>query len=590
VDEPRSATPPGRGLPGPISRFLEDERRFILDSVILGLVGAASARLFMWLLGVAGNLLLTRLAGYRPPTAPGEGGVLEAVVGAHGLWLVPLVTTLGGLVSGLLVYGLAPEAEGHGTDTAVRAFHESGGAIRARVSPIKMLASAITIGSGGSAGREGPTALISAGIGSIYANLLRRPAEERRLLVLIGMAAGLSAIFRSPIGTALFAVEVLYGEMDFEGGALAYTMLASIIAYAVNGLFVGWAPLFRVPAGLATPHVADDVWYVALGVAAGIVATAVPSVFYRTRDAFRRIPLPPHLKPALGGLGVGVIALALPQVLGGGYGWIQAALDGRLAIGLLAALVAGKLAAFALTVSSGGSGGVFAPTLFVGAMLGGLLADLFHQPAAAFVVIGMAAVFGGAARVPIATLLMVTEMTGGYELLVPAALAVMVAFLVQGRLSARLKYRSLYEAQVPGRSDSPAHNLDYVEVALKLLDERKLTVPAGAGSLDLRAVLASGVPVDLADGTKMMIGALRADSPLAGKRIRDCFPQKSADSEIAAVYRRGHTLLPHAGLVLRPKDRLLLIATEEGRRRLAPHLAGPGPERATGTSRASRRP
>jgi CIC family chloride channel protein len=131
-----------------------------------------------------------------------------------------VATTLGGLISGILVYGLAPETEGHGTDTVVKALHWTGGAIRARVPPVKMLASAITIGSGGSAGREGPTALIAAGFGSIYSKLLHRPERERRLLVLMGMAAGLSAIFRSPIGTAIFAVEVLYSGMDFESEAL----------------------------------------------------------------------------------------------------------------------------------------------------------------------------------------------------------------------------------------------------------------------------------------------------------------------------------------------------------------------------------
>ncbi|MEJ2236657.1 MAG: chloride channel protein [Syntrophobacterales bacterium] len=344
-----------------------------------------------------------------------------------------MATTLGGLISGFMVYALAPEAEGHGTDTAVKAFHHLGGRIRARVPFVKMLASAITIGSGGAAGREGPTALISAGIGSVYASLERRSDEERRLLTLIGMAAGLSAIFRSPVGTAMFAIEVLYSDMEFDGGALLYTLLGSVVAYAVNGLFVGWQPLFQVPAGLALPHFFDYSWYIVLGAAAGLVATLIPTVFYRIRDGFAALPIPPHFKPALGGLGIGLLAMGLPQVLGGGYGWIQEAIDGRLSLILLLVLIFAKLLAFSLTVSSGGSGGVFAPSLYVGAMLGGLLAQLFHQPSAAFVIVGMAAVFAGAARVPLASMLMVTEMTGGYHLLPPAALAVILSPVVQIR-------------------------------------------------------------------------------------------------------------------------------------------------------------
>ena len=211
-----------------------------------------------------------------------------------------------------------------------------------------MLASAITIGSGGSAGREGPTALIAAGFGSVYAKLLHRSEYERRLVVLMGMSAGLSAIFRSPIGTAIFAVEVLYGGMDFEAGALIYCMLAAIVAYAVNGWFVGWQPLFQVPSHLYAAGLADYGWYVALGGASGILASILPEVFYRFRDLLVALPIPPWTKPGIGGLLLGVLALRLPQVLGGGYGWIQEAIDGRLALGLLLILVVAKMLAFSL--------------------------------------------------------------------------------------------------------------------------------------------------------------------------------------------------------------------------------------------------
>jgi chloride channel protein, CIC family len=553
-----------------------DKPRLLLDSVVLGIVGGLGAQLFMWMLRLAQNIFLVRLAGYLPPGLPEEGGALRETIGPHGLWLVPIATTAGGLISGALVYGLAPETEGHGTDTVVKAVHFTAGKLRARVAPVKMIASAITIGSGGSAGREGPTALIAAAFGSIYASLLKRPDRERRLLVLMGMAAGLSAIFRSPIGTAIFAVEVLYSGMDFEAEALMYCMLAAIVAYAVNGWFVGWQPLFRVPPELSATHLLDYGWYIALGAVSGIVGAILPEVFYRTRDAFAALRITHWIKPGIGGLAVGLIALRLPQVLGGGYGWIQEAIDGRLALRLLLVLIGAKMLALSLTVSSGGSGGVFAPSLFVGAMLGGVFAAIFHHSPAAMVIVGMAAVFAGAARVPIATLLMVAEMTGGYQLLVPAGLAVMLSFLVQLKLSSFLRYGSLYEAQVAGRADSPAHRAENVRTALRLLDQGKVALPPEVSHLHLAALLQSGLSLDLPDGSQLTVGALRPESPWVGKRI-EARPLTGpmADSKIVAVLRGKSVMMARPDTVLQPGDRLLLIAPPQAGAEVVQHLAPP---------------
>jgi CIC family chloride channel protein len=393
------------------------------------------------------------------------------------------------------------------------------------------------------------------------------------VLVLIGMAAGLSAIFRSPVGTAFFAIEVLYSEMEFDAGVLLYTLLASIVAYAVNGLFVGWQPLFRVPADLPIPGFAEYLWYAVLGGVAGLVATLLPMAFYRIRDAFHAIPIPPHVKPAIGGLGVGLLALALPQVVGGGYGWIQEAIDGRLVTGLMLALIFGKILALSLTISSGGSGGVFAPSLFVGAMLGGFLAQLFHQPPAAFVVVGMAAVFAGAARVPIATLLMVMEMTGGFEMLVPAALAVTLSYVIQVGLSAPLKYKSLYEAQVPGRADSPAHRTEHLETALRLLRERRADALPTIGHLDLQALLASGIPVDLPGGKQLMMGSLAAQSPFVGQPVlSDLLVDDNNTAEVVAVFRDGCVLSPQPGVKLQVGDQMLIIASPQAQKQLTQHF------------------
>ncbi len=538
----------------------EGEPRVLLESAFLGVVGALSAQLFMWMLRACNHIFLYALGGYRPPGLEG-GGTLQQAIGPHGLWIIPAITTLGGLLSGILVYRFAPEAEGHGTDTAVEAFHRREGLIRPRVAPIKMVASGITIGSGGAAGREGPIALITAGLGSLYARLAHRTEEERRLLLLAGMAAGLSAIFRSPMGTGVFAIEVLYGKMEFEVGALLYTMLSSAVAYTINGLFVGFRPLFHVPA-IPTPVFADYASYAVLGLAAGLVATILPQVFYYVRDLFRALPVPVWTKPAIGGLGVGLLALRLPQVLGGGYGWIQLAINGSLPLFLLLALIFAKMIAFSLTVSSGGSGGVFAPSLFVGAMLGGSFAIILHQLPAVFVVVGMAAVFGAAARVPIATMLMVTEMAGGYHLLVPAGMAVMISYLLQVRLSSFTRYRSLYQGQVPTRQDSPAHYLEHIQVALNLLGKRNLPLMDKLGHLDLLRLLRSRVQFDLPGGRQLTLGEFKEDSPMVGKTIRTLYQELNMhDFEIVAIMRREHVLLPHPGTLIEPKDRVILIAS-----------------------------
>lgn len=534
--------------------------RLLIDSVLLGVVGALSAQLFMILLHGSEYVFSIWLAGYVPPGLPEEGGVLRQQIGAHGLWYIPIVTTLGGLISGILVFSLAPEAEGHGTDAAVKAYHRGGGAIRWRVPPLKMLASAITIGSGGSAGREGPTALASAGFGSVYASLFKRSDDDRRLLVLIGMAAGLSAIFRSPIGCAVFAVEVLYSEIEYESSALFYALFASVVAYVINGLFVGWHPLFRIPPHLGITGAGDFGYYVVLGLASGLIATLLPMMFYGIRDLFKLIPLPPHVKPAIGGLGVGLMALAIPQVLGGGYGWIQEAIDGRLTGELLLTLVFAKALAFCFTVSSGGSGGIFAPCLFVGAMLGGFMAHVFGQPPAGFVVVGIVAVFGAAARVPFATLLMVAEMTGGYQMLVPAAAAVAVSYLVQYELSSSLKYRSLYEAQVPTRADSPSHHAEMLGVVCRLLRDKRIPPDTTVDHMNLLDLLESGIPVDLSRDKQLDLVQVTKESSCVGmppESVELVNPGKNA--EVAAIIREGEVLLPQADTVLQAGDRLLVV-------------------------------
>lgn len=439
--------------------------RMIALSLLLGVIGGLGALIFLKMLYMAQAWFLVAIAGMHPLRVDAATHLTQLPEGQHWNWRIPLSTTLGGLIAGVLVYTFAPEAEGHGTDAAVKSFHQLDGYIRGRVIIVKSIASAITIGSGGSAGREGPTAQIAAGIGSVLGRLLKLSPDEKRLLVLAGMAAGLSAIFKSPLGTAIFAVEVLYSGMHFEGRSLPYTLVSAAVAYAVICLFTGWGTLFTVP----TSVVFEEPWmlalYALLGLLGGVLAALLPSVFYGLRDIFRRLRIPSHFKPAIGGLLVGLIGLFLPQVLAGGYGIIQLAIQGSARAGVLLLLMFSvfKLLTLSLTVGSGGSGGVFAPSLFVGALLGAAFAALLEHlgladvPAAGLALIGMATVFGAAARVPVATIVMVAEMTGGYTLMAPAMVAVALGYLVQVRLTRGRRYPSLYEAQLPHHQDSPVH-------------------------------------------------------------------------------------------------------------------------------------
>jgi CIC family chloride channel protein len=375
------------------------------------------------------------------------------------------------------------------------------------------------------------------------------------------MAAGLSASFRSPIGTALMAIEVLYSEMEFEASALLYAMLAAVIAYAINGFYAGWEPLFRLSEPVTRfAHPLEYGWFLVLGIAAGLLATIVPAVFYGTRDVFRRMRVPRVLKPAVGGFLTGVVALAFPQVISGGYGWMQRAIDGNMSFALLLSLALAKVFAMSLTVGSGGSGGVFAPVLYVGAMLGGACASLAGLPAAPFVIVGMAAVFAGAGRVPIATMMMVTEMTGGYTLLVPAALAVMVSYLVLSLLTQRAKYRTVYEAQVATRGDSPAHHQRHLEVALKLLRDQNRKDFAGLGEVNLLSLLSAGVPVELPGDRRIIAGVLRKESSVIGRTIAAAAPTLGEGSlNIIAIIRNERIVAPKANTEFKAGDRMVLI-------------------------------
>ncbi|HEX7382277.1 MAG TPA: chloride channel protein [Nevskiaceae bacterium] len=546
----------------------------LIISVFLGVVGALGAELFLYLLRLADTWFLDAIAHYQTITvAAAHARGAPPLPFTHFYWWMPLATTLGGLAAGILIYGLAPETEGHGTDAAITAFHDKAGRMRARAPFVKIIVSALTIGSGGSGGREGPTAQIAAGVGAIVGSLFKLDDDERRTVVLIGMAAGLSAIFKSPLGTAIFAVEILYSRMAFEGNALIYTLISASVAYAIVGAFSGYTPLFLLPAAsdrMVQPT--DLLWFALLGILCGGLGALLPKVYYTVRDGFRALRMPNALKPALGGLLVGVIGIFIPPVIGGGYGYMQFALQGGtgLAAWVLLLFALGKMVTLSFTIGSGGAGGMFGPTLYVGAAFGAAVAaflQLFHVPidSSSLAVVGMAAVFAGAARVPIASMVMVIEMTGSFHLIAPTMLAVALAFIVQFGLTRRARYPTIYEAQLPTPAQSPVYRKAYYDTVADLLRRRQIQLDDDLLSEELRDSLEQGHGVALsnAGGERLYRLALAPGSPVVGQEVRSLALDKLGVVIVGLIRGEGN-VVPNGSTQLQVGDGLLVAAGASG--------------------------
>ena len=460
-----------------------------LLSVLTGIVSGLGAILFEETLKLALKYFIKLPTGYAEPVKGDLASSLSGIVATH--WLLLIIPALGGLASGLLVYLIAPEAEGHGTDAMIEAFHERGGYIRKRVPFVKIMASAITIGSGGSAGKEGPIAQIGSGFGSFLASILKLKPRDRRILVLAGAAGGIGAIFNAPLGAALFAPEVLYRETEFEYEAILPCVVSSIVAYSIFSQYYGRRSLFSAgPVDFVLPELLP---YALFGVVCALVGYFYVKFFYGLRDYFfHRLTLSKILRPALGGLMLGLIIFLFPQVMDGGYGWVQMALEGKIFWGTMLILALLKVVGTSCTISSGGSGGVFGPSVFIGAMLGGAFGFGGHHLAPgwiihpnSYVVVGIGGFFAGVAKVPVASIIMACEMCASYTLLVPLMLVSAISFILLGKTS-------LYEKQVISRLMSPAHLgrfarglLEEVRVSEAVSPHPVTTVPENMGFVDL---------------------------------------------------------------------------------------------------------
>jgi CIC family chloride channel protein len=403
-------------------------------AVMIGVGAGAGAVVFRYLIAgftllFTGHLDYTILGRVPNPNLPGLG-----------VWYVAFVPIIGGLIYGPVVERFAHEARGHGVPEVMLAVAEKGGRIRPRVAVVKSLASAVCIGSGGSVGREGPIVQIGSALGSTLGQVLRLPEDRLRLLVACGAAGGISATFNAPIAGVFFALEIIL--VNFEARSFGVVVLSSVAADVVGRAAFGSYPFLSLPQ-FATVGIWEYLLYGALGVIAGVVGVTFIRVLYGLEDLFDRLwRFPEWLRPAAAGLPLGITILLLPQMYGVGYPVIHRMVGGEYVGWFLLILLLGKIFATSLTLSGGGSGGVFAPSLFMGAAVGSAFGDLVHgllptstAPAGAYGLVGMAAVFTASARAPITAVLIVFELTGDYRIILPLMFAVAVSTALSNRLS-----------------------------------------------------------------------------------------------------------------------------------------------------------
>jgi len=434
--------------------------KWTLYFVLIGLIAGLGSIVFNYLCRLGLHYFMDFMAGYRPPYPAGEHHLLPPTSTPFNRITLLFLPTLGGLISGWLVYTYAPEAEGHGTDAAIDAYHRKGGFMRSRVPIIKTIASALTLTTGGSGGREGPIAQIGAGFGSFLATTLKLSDRERRIMMAAGMGAGVGSIFRAPLAGALFAAEVLYRDPEFESEVIIPAGISSVVAYCLFCLVFGWGSLFESPDFVFRNPLELGPYLV---LALILVATGVLYIksFYGLMGIFKSIKIPNHIKPAIGGLCTGIIGFFLPQTLAFGYGFAQKALFNELTIPFLFFLAIGKIFTTSFSIGSGGSGGVFGPSIVIGGAMGGVVGKIFHQimpgvvtEPGAFVVVGMAGFFTAVSNTPISTIIFVSEMTDSYQLLLPSLLVCSVSYLAARKWT-------IYDRQVKSKVSSPAHAGDF---------------------------------------------------------------------------------------------------------------------------------
>ncbi len=426
----------------------------VIAAVVVGLAGAAGAVSFRLLIRFIQAIAFGGPDGLEHFLHEGllaePHDPLAQAIDLAWYWRLAIPAT-GGLIVGPLIWFFAREARGHGVPEVMKAVALRGGVIRPRIAAIKALASAISIGTGGSVGREGPIVQIGSALGSTLGQMLRLPTNSIRTLVACGAAAGISATFNAPIAGALFAAEVIVG--NFAVTHFSPIVISSVVATVVSRFFLGNTPAFEVPPfDIVSPF--ELVPYMLTGVIAGLVAVAFIRTLNASETFFERVPIPGYLQASVGGLLVGVIAIELPQVFGVGYTTISSALEGNLPLITMGLLVIAKTLATSITIGSGGSGGIFAPSLFLGAMTGGFLGTLIHSwfpewtaSSGAYALVTMGAVVAATTHAPISAIIILFELTQTIDIIPALMVACVLSSLVCQLLSKESIYTSKLKRQ-----------------------------------------------------------------------------------------------------------------------------------------------
>ena len=508
--------------------WLRDRQTFEMVglAVVIGVLAGSSGVLLHLLLSAFHDLFF------------GGGARFLSFLGPYYVVLLP---TVGGLVVGLMVVFLAQEAKGAGVSDVVLAVLLHGSRMRPRVAGVKVVATSLAIGSGGSAGIEGPIIQIGSAIGSTVGRWRRLTEEELRIALAAGAAAGIAATFNTPLAGVFFALEVIL--VDFSSRSFGTVVISAVVANVVSRLTLGTEPVFAVTHH-ALVHPAELLLYLLLGILAAVVGFAFIYALDRSEAAFAGWSIPDYLKPAVGGLAVGATGLLFPQVFGLGYDTIEAALDDRLPLALMAALVVVKLVATSITVGSGSSGGVIGPSLYLGAVLGGTVGSVFHAllPQAtaspgAYALVGMAAVFSATAHAPITAIFTLFELTNDYSIILP----LMISCVVGGYMAHRISPHTIYSVGLGRRG---------IDVRLGRVS---LSLQPGLTYLDL--VVAPG-------------------SEASGKHVRDL--ALPGECILVSVTRRGHPLVPHGDTRLYPGDRVVAVCSPENEGALRALMEVPG--------------
>ncbi len=490
---------------------------------------------------------------------------------------IPIITCIGGLIVGLIVTKFAFEAKGHGVPEVMEAIYLHGGVIRRRVALVKIIASSITIGSGGSAGREGPIAQIGASMGSTLGQIFRLSSREVRLLTICGLSAGIAGTFNAPLGGALFGLEVLYrGIEPFDAIPI---IIAVTLGTAIATWYLGSQPAFRV-FGLTFNNPIELVFYILLGIIFGFISVFWVKLFYSFERFFDGIKIRNEVKPAIGALIAGLIGMLFPTygILGVGYEGIEMALTGLIPSTLLLVLGLIKMISTSLTIGSGGSGGIFAPSLYIGCMLGGFLGIIFKSIAPSIVLqpytyclAGMAALFAGAAQAPLTVIIMVPEMCANYSLLLPIMISSSISYFIAWMF---MRGSSIYTLKLERRGVhikvGRPEILDFIQVK-EVMSRKVITVKANmpASLLEILVIETGHVGFPVIEDNKLIgfitIEDLRKVKPeelnkvkikdLASKKLIVAYPDESLSSVLTKMYKYNVGRLP----VVDRKDKSKLL-------------------------------